>query len=261
MSKRALVAQYTLLLMLALSAPEWSHAQAQSACRTSLRERESRTVSRASSDSVLRVWNELDLATWSWIRAWLQTHQEPPVTFPPADIRGLAESTRDRLRADAAGQRIAAIALSEMMRGEHGGVVLGQDVLASQIYRVWKLPPKPALALLVDPRTSYRARRLAVLSLEDHWNEVPFYRAAIGALCTLAAQADGMRGLTDSTAVETLLDEDQADFLLTVTSAFERAFENAPLGAMRPQDDLPPGNPVTEYLRRELCRVLGCGTQ
>jgi len=245
-------------MILATNFSSLASAQGRPECSGSLTVRDSRRTTPARSDSVLQMWNELDRETWEWIRAWFQAHPEPGPGFSPADVQDLVEGMKNRVKRDPQAQRMAALALAEMMRGEHGGVELGQDILAARIFRTWTLPPSAVLSLLADPLTSNRARRLAVLALEGHWREPGFYQAAIGALCILAAQVGGVQALTDSSGVEGLVDEDQGDVLLAVTAALVEACENAHRTPLNPASQLPQRNPVTEYLRRELRRADAC---
>ena len=249
------------IVILATSVSSIASGQGRPQCSAFMTVRDSRGTTPARSDSVLRMWNELNRETWEWMRAWFQAHPEPARGFPTADadVRDLAEGLGRRIKRDPQSQRIAALALSEMMRGEHGGVELGQDILASTLFRSLRLPPSAVLSLLADPLTSNRARWLAVLALEGHWREPTFYQAAIGALCILAAQVAGIQALTDSSRVEGLLDEDQGDVLLAVVAALVVACENTQRIPLNPASQLPQGHPVTEYVRRELRRADACG--
>jgi hypothetical protein len=242
-----------------LSAAYPCGAQLRVPCKTHMTTRAASLTARDQSDSVLRILNELDFATWEWMRRWLDTHAEPGVGFPPHDVQGLAEDVRSEMRQNPSSSRLIAIALTEMMRGASGGVSLGQGELAAAIYREWDLSPRPAISLLGDPRTSYRARRLAVLALEGHWGDTTFENAAVAALCILSAQVAGMSAMTDSTEIAALIDEDQSDFLGIVTAALVQLTDNPAFGTIvMPYEELPKGNPVTAYVKRAFCAVGSC---
>jgi hypothetical protein len=238
------------------------HGQAQPPCRSLITTTVGLPGTRGGSDSLLQQWNELDWEIWRWLRAWFQAHDGPSsLGFPPHKAPGLGAEIRDRINRDAGTRRLAALALADIMRGEHGGLALGQDVLAAELYHSWDLPGAPALSVLSDLHASYRARRLAIVALEGHWYSPEFFRASVGALCILSVQVAGMRALLDSSDVEALVDEDQSEFLSMATASLLEAADHSPRGSSDPGAMLPPGNPVTEYIRREFCRANGCPTK
>jgi hypothetical protein len=251
---------WQLLVVLCAVTFKAAPAQTWTACRPLLTTRETRgdRTTRSLSDSVYQVLNGLDHATWEWFSRWMQAHEGQTLGIPQRGQVGLAEEFHTRIKGDPNQQRIAALALAEMMRGEYAGLKSEQDVLAAVLYRDWDLPPGPAESLLADPQTSFRARRLAVAALEQHWGEQGFYEAAMGALCILAAEVDGIARLTDSTNVSTITDEAQIEFLLSVASALVAGYDNSPAGAPRVDRILPLGNPITDYVQRRLCRAFGC---
>jgi hypothetical protein len=213
-------------------------------------------MTRAQSDSVFQILNRFDRATWEFLRNWDQTHGKS-IGFPPGALVGLAEDVHTGMKQSPRQQWIAAAALAEMMRGEYGGQSSDQALIAALLYRDWDLPVGPAESLLADPQSSFRARTRAVAALKRHWGDRGFYQAAVGALCILAAQIDGVAKLTDSSDSDLNTDEAQLEFLGAVVSALETGYETQ--GGIPSVDGiLPPGNPVTSYVQRRLCTALSC---
>ena len=96
-------------------------------CASILTRSEARKITIGQSDSVLRQWSEFNTVTWEWIRGWFLSHEEPSLGFPPHDVPGLADQIRNRIKGHPRDEWIASIALSEMMRGQNGGVLLGRQ--------------------------------------------------------------------------------------------------------------------------------------
>jgi len=234
-------------------------AQTWAACHALLTARVTRGagMTRAQSDSVFQILNSFDRVTWEFLRNWDQTHGKSTIGFPPGALAGLAEDVHTRIRQSPRYQWIAAAALAEMIRGEFGGQSSDQALIAASLYRNWDLPVGPAESLLADPQTSFRARSLAVAALKRHWGDRGFYQAAVGALCILAAQIDGLAELTDSSDADLITDEAQLEFMGAVVSALETGYETQG-GIPRVDGILPPGNPVTTYVQRRFCTALSC---
>ncbi len=208
------------------------------------------TVSRAESDSVLQLINQLDIATWGKLREWYTRIEVPTDLFTPEYAEGLAEGLRVRVQRDSGLRRLVSLALSEMMRGEGAAMVRGQDVLAAGLYRYWHLSPDAALSLLANPLIDFRTRVLAVAALGDYWTEVRFYRASIGALCVLAARATALQALRGESEEQFPIDVDEENFLLSVERAFASAGEVPSDSLIQLIHDLPAGNPITEHVLR-----------
>jgi hypothetical protein len=149
------------------------------------------------------------------------------------------------------GQLVAQV-LAVIMEAEPRGFSTGQAVVAADWYRAWRLPPAHALAVLADPRQTIRSRTLATYAVEPHWATRAFVEAAMSGICSLAARSAGLADAAGGQDVETLLDDDEAEFLGWLLRALARA--EAQTGSVQTILDatLPPDHPLRPVLHGAL---------
>ena len=145
--------------------------------------------------------------------------------------------------------------LAEVMESESAGFSSAQAAVASDLYRVWSLPPRPAFSLAEDPQQGMFSRSLAIRAAQPSWQEPAFHSVALSVVCSLAARAEGVQSALGVSAVvrpEVVLNDDELTLLswianaLSATEAKQRGLWGAYLRSM------PRGNAVVADLERAI---------